>query len=76
MSNLTAMLTVGVIARKLGQSIHKIEYVIKSRQIAAIGAAGNARVYSEEAVDTIAQELRRIGSARATRSRAAVSLAG
>lgn len=52
--------TVGVIARQLGQPVHKITYVIKTRGIRPIGRAGVARVYDEAAVRMIAEEIRRI----------------
>ncbi len=60
------LLTVGIIARRLGASLHRIEYIIRSRGIEAFATAGNARVYSEEAVDLIARELASIDSARST----------
>ena len=57
-----AMLTVGEISRRLGQPLHKIEYVIRSRQILPSARAGNARVFSEPHVGLIARELKRIES--------------
>jgi hypothetical protein len=54
------MPTIGEIARRTGQPVHRIEYVIRTRVIRPSGWAGNARVFSEEAVDFIAAELRRI----------------
>jgi hypothetical protein len=56
--------TVGVIADRIGEAVHRIEYVIRSRGIEPLGRAGNARVFSEQAVERIAAELRRIGEAR------------
>jgi hypothetical protein len=55
-----AMPTTGEIARRLGQPIHRIEYVIRARRLQPSGWAGNARVFCEEAVDQIAAELQRI----------------
>jgi DNA-binding transcriptional MerR regulator len=52
--------TVGVIAERLGRPIHAISYVIRSRGISPSGRAGNARVFSEAAIQRIASELRRI----------------
>ena len=52
--------TVGTIADRLGQPLHRIEYVIRSRCISPSGRAGNSRVFSEEGVKWIASELRRI----------------
>jgi hypothetical protein len=58
------MPTIGEIARRLGQPIHRIEYVIRARRIHPCGWAGNARVFPEDAVEVIASELQRIASAK------------
>lgn len=58
------MLTIGEIARRLGKPIHRIEYVVRARQICPCGWAGNARIFPEEAVETIALELQRIDAAK------------
>ncbi len=52
--------TVGEIARRLAVSIHRIEYIIRTRNIQPSGWAGNARIFTEVDVDRIASELRRI----------------
>jgi hypothetical protein len=52
--------TVGVIARRLSQPVHRIEYVIRSRNIAPAGLAGNSRVFTEADVQFIASEIRRM----------------
>jgi hypothetical protein len=49
--------TVGEIARRLGQPIHRIEYIIRSRRIEPCGRAGNSRVFSEDSVAAIAAAL-------------------
>ncbi len=49
--------TVGEIARRLEVPIHRVEYVIRARSIAASGWAGNARVFSDADVRRIAEEL-------------------
>src|SRR5207244_12627250 len=54
------MPTIGEIARRLGEPIHRIEYVIRARRIGPCGWAGNARVFPEEAVESIAIELQHI----------------
>lgn len=54
--------TVGVIARRLGVPLHKVEYVIRARRIEAAGRAGNARVFTDADVDRIFSELRRMES--------------
>jgi DNA-binding transcriptional MerR regulator len=57
--------TVGEIARRTNQPIHRIEYLIRSRGIEPASRAGNARVFAEPDVDLIAQELARIDADRA-----------
>ena len=56
--------TVGAIARRLGEPVHRIQYVIASRGIQPISKAGSCYVYSEAAVARIASELRRIDEER------------
>ena len=58
------MPTIGTIARRLGQPIHRIEYLIRARRIRPCGWAGNARVFPEEAIEVIAAELQRIASVK------------
>jgi hypothetical protein len=58
------MPTIGEIARRLGEPVHRIEYVIRARHIRPTGWAGNARVFPEDAVDAIARELRRINATK------------
>lgn len=53
-------LTVGEIARRLGQPLHRVEYVIRARHVRPISRAGNARVFADADVELIAGELRRI----------------
>jgi DNA-binding transcriptional MerR regulator len=55
---------VGEIARRLGQPIHRIEYVIRSRNIKPESRAGSSRVFSEATVNRIASELHRIETDR------------
>ncbi len=56
--------TVGTIARRLNVPLHRIEYIIEARRIRPEGRAGNARVFSEAAVERMASELRRIDEER------------
>jgi hypothetical protein len=58
------MPTVGEIARRLGEPIHRIEYILRTRAIQPTGWAGNARVFSEADVEFIASEVRRISGER------------
>lgn len=59
--------TVGVIARRLGVPLHRVEYVIRSREIQPVSVAGNARIFAESDVAFIASELRRIEQERGER---------
>lgn len=61
-----ALATIGEISRRLAKPVHRIEYVLRSRNIAATSIAGNARVFSEADVQYIASELRRIDEERGT----------
>ena len=52
--------TVGTIAQRLQEPIHRVEYVIRTRNIQPEAWAGNCRVFSEAAERRIAAELRRM----------------
>ena len=52
--------TVGEIARRIGEPIHRVEYVIRTRNLQPRGRAGNCRVFTDDDVAYIAAELRRI----------------
>ncbi len=56
--------TVGEIARRIGCPIHRVEYVIRARGLTPKGRAGNARVFTEDDVQFIASEIRRIDAER------------
>jgi hypothetical protein len=56
------LLTVGELARRLGEPLHRIEYVINSRNIEPVGWPGNARVFREADLDWIAAEFRRMAA--------------
>jgi hypothetical protein len=56
--------TVGEIARRLGQPVHRIEYVIRSRRLMPAGPAGNCRVLTEKDLARIDATLRDIHSRR------------
>ena len=63
-ASLPPLLTVGVIACRLGVPVHRIEYVIRSRNIRPRGMAGNARVFSETDLTCIVANLRNIKQER------------
>ena len=50
--------TTGQIARQLNENLHRVEYAIKTRNIAPDGLAGNARLFGEEAIEQIKAALR------------------
>ena len=56
--------TVGEIARRLGVPVHRIEYVIRSRDVRPVSRAGNARVFTDADITYIRSELRRIDEER------------
>lgn len=64
MSQPPLLLTVGEIARRLDTKVHRIEYIIRSRNIEATGWAGHARVFSESSLQQIAGELNRMDADR------------
>ena len=64
MSQPPLLLTVGEIARRLDTKVHRIEYIIRSRNVEPIGWAGHARVFAEASFDYIASELRRMDADR------------
>ena len=59
-----AAATVGEIARKLGKPLHRVEYVIRTRNIRPVIWAGHARIFADADVAFIASELRRIDQVR------------
>jgi hypothetical protein len=64
MHNRQSLLTVGEIARRLEQEVHRIEYIVRSRKIQPANWAGHARVFREADLSRIASELRRIDGDR------------
>ncbi len=64
MSQPPLLLTVGEIARRLDTKVHRIEYIIRSRNIEATGWAGHARVFSGASLEHIESELRRMDADR------------
>jgi len=56
--------TVGEIARRLAVPIHRVEYVIRTRNLAPVSRAGNCRVFSEADVAFIGAQIRRIDAER------------
>ena len=53
-------LTIGAIARELGEPIHRVEYAIRTRGIKAECLAGHVRVFGADVIDRVADILREI----------------
>ena len=56
----TALPTIGTIAKQLGQPLHRVDYIVRTRGIQPTGRAGHVRVFTDADVKLIAEELRRI----------------
>ena len=56
------VLTVGQIARRLNEPLHRVEYAIKTRSIEPWGSTGNARLFVEADVERVAEAIRDIDS--------------
>lgn len=66
-SNNPKVRTAGSIARELNQPLHRVQYVLRTRQhIQPSCRAGSLRVYSSQAVAQIRYELNRIDARRAS----------
>ena len=61
---LPTLKTIGQIVEELGTPIHKIRYVITSRQIEPIARIGPCRVFDELAFERIREELDKIKEGR------------
>ena len=58
MSDEKRALTLGVLAKRLGCEIHQVQYLVTSRKIEPIQRAGNLRIFSEDTVKILREELR------------------
>ena len=50
-------LTIGELAKRLGCEIHQAQYLVTSRNIEPIQRAGNLRIFSEDTVNILREEL-------------------
>lgn len=64
MSEPETLLTVEEIARRLGKPLHRVEYVIRTRNLRPTGWAGHARVFHDADLTWVAAELARIDQER------------
>lgn len=59
--------TIGRLAEKLRQPVHRIEYLIRTRpHIQHVARAGNARLYDEHVVRLLRHELNAIDARKAS----------
>ena len=58
------MLTVGEIAKRLGVPLHRVEYLIRARDLQPAAWAGGYRVFSEADLAYIGSQLKRIDAER------------
>jgi hypothetical protein len=65
-------LTIGAIARQLGEPIHRVQYAIKTRRIEPEALAGQIRVFGPDTIERVADILRAIDR-RAARRQAVTS---
>ena len=64
MHNDPKVATVGEVASRLGVPLHRVDYAIRSRRIAATVTAGGRRLYGDDAIDVIARVLGQITERR------------
>jgi hypothetical protein len=56
-SRLKSALTIGAIARELGEPLHRVQYAIRTRGIEPEALAGHIRVFPSEVVGQVAEIL-------------------
>jgi hypothetical protein len=71
MPGIPVLFTVGEIARRLGVELHRVEYVLRTRDIWPCSRAGNALVYTREDLDRVGSEIKRIDLEHAAQRAAA-----
>jgi hypothetical protein len=57
-------LTIGAIARELGEPIHRVQYAIRTRGIEPECLAGNIRVFGDDTIERVAGILNEIDGQR------------
>lgn len=58
--NADTLFSVGDMATRLSQPVHRITYVIRSRNIQPVGKAGGVRVFDDSALAQVEHALRRM----------------
>ena len=56
--------TVGLIAEKIGVPVHRVEYVLRTRNIKPAFRAGGLRIFTPEQADDIAEVIQSIDDCR------------
>jgi len=59
------LITPGVIARELGVPLHRVLYVLRSRDIEPVARAGTLRLYDNAAIARVRHELNAIDARKA-----------
>ena len=62
--DLQSQLTPGEIARRLGEPFHRVTHILATRDIKPIGRAGIVRIYSDDSLDRVRNELQAIDAKR------------
>lgn len=57
--------TMGSVAATLGEPIHRVEYVVRTRGIEGYGLAGSQRIFGTEHVEQVAAGLREVDATKA-----------
>lgn len=58
------LLTTGQIASELGVPVHRVLYVLRSREVREDARAGRYRLYGEKVLESVRRELSSIGELR------------
>ena len=58
------LLTAGRIAEQLGEPLHRVQYVLRTRQLRASAYAGRLRLFGHGTVDLVRRELAEIDARR------------
>ena len=56
----TPLRTLGRMAEEIGQPIHRVDYVVRTRGIPATAKAGRLRLYGRAAVAAVREEIHRM----------------
>lgn len=57
---ITPLMTLGKVAALLGQPLHRVAYIVRSRNIREAARAGRLRVFDMQAMEQIRRELQAI----------------